>query len=49
MIVAIADTHAKYEALRDVSPPLGSRRGLSTAENPMADVAAKLAELVPEV
>jgi TIR domain len=35
-----------YEALRDVSPLLGSRSGLSTAENPMADVAAKLAELV---
>ncbi len=35
-----------YEALRDVSPMLASRSGLSTAENPMADVAAKLAELV---
>lgn len=35
-----------YEALRDVSPLLGSRSGLSTAESPMADVAAKLAELV---
>jgi len=35
-----------YEALRDVSPLLASRSGLSTAENPMADVAAKLAELV---
>jgi TIR domain-containing protein len=35
-----------YEALREVSPLLGSRTGLSTAENPMADVAAKLAELV---
>ncbi len=35
-----------YEALRDVSPLLGSRTGLSTAENPMADVAGKLAELV---
>ena len=35
-----------YEALRDVSPMLGSRSGLSTAEVPMADVAAKLAELV---
>ena len=35
-----------YEALREVSPLLGSRSGLSTAENPMADVAAKLAELV---
>ncbi len=35
-----------YEALRDVSPMLGSRSGLSTAEEPMADVATKLAELV---
>jgi hypothetical protein len=35
-----------YEALRDVSPLLGSRSGLSTAEEPMAKVAAKLAELV---
>lgn len=35
-----------YEALREVSPLLGSRSGLSTKENPMADVAAKIAELV---
>jgi hypothetical protein len=35
-----------YEALREVSPLLGSRSGLSTAEDPMANVAAKLAELV---
>jgi hypothetical protein len=35
-----------YEALRDVSPLLGSRSGLNTAEAPMADVAAKIAELV---
>jgi len=35
-----------YEALREVSPLLGSRSGLSTAEAPMLDVAAKLAELV---
>jgi hypothetical protein len=35
-----------YEALRAVSPLLGSRSGLSTAEEPMANVAAKLAELV---
>lgn len=35
-----------YEALREVSPLLGSRSGLSTAEGPMANVAAKLAELV---
>jgi hypothetical protein len=35
-----------YEALREVSPLLGSRSGLSTAEAPMADVAAKIAELI---
>lgn len=35
-----------YEALRDVSPLLGSRSGLSTAEDTMENVAAKLAELV---
>jgi hypothetical protein len=35
-----------YEALRDVSPLLGSRTGLDTRENTMAEVAAKLAELV---
>lgn len=35
-----------YEALREVSPMLASRNGLDTADMPMADVAAKLAELV---
>lgn len=35
-----------YEALRDVSPLLASRSGLSTAEATMEDVAAKLAELL---
>lgn len=35
-----------YEALRDVSPLLGSRSGLSTAEDTMANIAAKLAEVV---
>lgn len=35
-----------YEALREVSPLLGSRSGLSTAEESMADIAAKVAELV---
>lgn len=35
-----------YDALREVSPLLGSRSGLSTAEASMANVAAKLAELV---
>lgn len=34
-----------YDALREVSPMLASRNGLDTAEMPMADVAAKLAEL----
>jgi hypothetical protein len=35
-----------YEALREVSPLLASRSGLSTAEDSMENVAAKLAELV---
>lgn len=35
-----------YEALREVSPLLGSRSGLSTSENTMLDIAAKLGELV---
>lgn len=35
-----------FEALREVSPLLASRSGLSTAEQPLADVAAKIAELV---
>ena len=35
-----------YEDLREVSPLLGSRSGLSTAEEPMTEIAAKLAELV---
>ena len=35
-----------FDALREVSPLLASRSGLSTVEEPMADVAAKLAELV---
>lgn len=35
-----------YEALREVSPLLASRSGLSTAEDTMKEVAAKLAELV---
>jgi len=35
-----------FEELREVSPLLGSRSGLSTIEESMADVAAKLAELV---
>lgn len=35
-----------YENLREVSPLLGSRSGLSTAEDSMANIAIKLAELV---
>lgn len=35
-----------YEALRNVSPMLASRSGLDTAEDSMAVVAAKIAELV---
>ena len=44
LVPVVHDT--TYEALREVSPLLGSRSGLSTAEEPMADVAAKLADLV---
>lgn len=44
LVPIVHDT--SYEALREVSPLLGSRSGLSTAEEPMADLAAKLAELV---
>ncbi len=35
-----------YDALRDVSPLLGSRSGLNTSEDTMANIAMKLAELV---
>lgn len=35
-----------YGALREISPLLASRNGLNTAEDTMAEVAAKLAELV---
>jgi hypothetical protein len=35
-----------FEALRDVSPLLASRSGLSTAEDSMVDIAIKIAELV---
>ncbi|WP_227267719.1 toll/interleukin-1 receptor domain-containing protein [Roseobacter weihaiensis] len=44
LVPVVHDT--TYEALRDVSPMLASRSGLSTAEGAMADVAAKLAELI---
>jgi hypothetical protein len=35
-----------YDDRRRVSPLLGSRNGLNTADDPMAVVAAKIAELV---
>lgn len=35
-----------YEALREVSPLLGSRSGLDTSEESMSEIATKLAELV---
>ena len=35
-----------FDALREVSPMLASRNGLSTADDSMADVATKLADLV---
>ena len=38
--------HTTYGALRNVSPLLASRSGLDTAEDSMAVVAAKIAELV---
>ena len=44
LVPVVHDT--TYEALREVSPLLGSRSGLSTAEETMTNVAAKLAELV---
>lgn len=44
LVPIIHDT--TYDALREVSPMLASRNGLDTAEMPMTDVAAKLAELV---
>lgn len=44
LVPVVHDT--TYEELREVSPLLGSRSGLSTAEEPMAEIAAKIAELV---
>ncbi|PYC03379.1 TIR domain protein [Pseudomonas koreensis] len=44
LVPIIHDT--TYESLREVSPLLGSRSGLSTAEDTFSDIAAKLAELV---
>lgn len=37
-----------YDALRDVSPLLGSRSGLDTSEDSLDEIAAKLAELFIE-
>lgn len=44
LIPVVHDT--TYDALRAVSPMLASRSGLSTAEQPLESVAAKIAELV---
>nr|WP_208677463.1 toll/interleukin-1 receptor domain-containing protein [Synechococcus elongatus]QFZ92436.1 TIR domain-containing protein [Synechococcus elongatus PCC 11802] len=43
IIIIVHET--TYEALRNVSPLLASRSGLSTAEDSMSTVAAKIAEL----
>ena len=43
LIPIVHDT--TYDALRDVSPLLGSRSGLDTNEDSMDEIAAKLAEL----
>lgn len=37
-----------YDALREVSPMLASRNGLSTLEDSMGEVATKLADLVAD-
>ena len=44
LIPIVHDT--TYEDLRDASPLLGSRSGLSTIEDSMEEIASKLAELV---
>lgn len=44
LIPIIHDT--TYDALRDVSPLLGSRNGLDTSEDSMERVAVRLADLV---
>lgn len=44
LVPVVHDT--TYEALREVSPLLGSRSGLNTAEDTMTNIAGKLAELV---
>lgn len=44
LVPIVHDT--SYEDLREISPLLGSRSGLSTAEDSMETVAIKLSELV---
>jgi hypothetical protein len=44
LITIVYDT--TYEDLRDASPLLGSRNGLSTVEDSMEEIASKLAGLV---
>lgn len=44
LIPIVHDT--TYEKLRDVSPLLGSRSGLNTAEDSMEEIATKISELV---
>ncbi|MBX3419183.1 MAG: toll/interleukin-1 receptor domain-containing protein [Pirellulaceae bacterium] len=44
LVPVVHDT--TYDALRDVSPLLGSRSGLDTSEDSMENIADKLAELV---
>lgn len=44
LVPVVHDT--TYDALREVSPLLGSRSGLNTKEEPLAEIAAKIAELV---
>ncbi len=45
LLIPIAH-NTTFDALREVSPMLGSRNGLSTEEDTLAEVAAKIAELV---
>ena len=35
-----------FDEIREISPLLGSRNGLSTDENPLEDIAKKIAEIV---
>lgn len=45
LLIPIAH-NTTFDALREVSPMLGSRNGLSTEEDTLGEVAAKIAELV---